>query len=58
MLKGCGGGYGYPQLTEIARDIENLLKKSDYPSLDQAVNDLQRTCDRIYLGMPQQRESA
>jgi len=46
-LKGLGGGMGYPQLTQIARDIEIQLKTGDYHHLPKLMLQLEQLCLRI-----------
>ena len=47
QLKGNGGGYGFPMVSEIASKIESHIEKQDYPSVEQLVEELDTICDRI-----------
>jgi hypothetical protein len=50
-LKGLGGGYGYPLLTEIAADVEDILKKADLDLIEEKIRLLDRVLDRIISGL-------
>ncbi len=41
QLKGSGGGYGYPSLTEKAREVEDAAKADDMETARLALNELQ-----------------
>ena len=49
-MKGTGGGYGYPQITEIAKKIEACVLKQDYEQLPALVDGLFVLLKRIQLG--------
>lgn len=51
-LKGMGGGFGYPQLTEQAVEIERYLIQGEYLQIDQAIVALQNLSERIQAGLP------
>ena len=55
-LKGVGTAFGFPQLTHIAKNIEDALHATDYTTTQQLINSLNNTCDRIYLGMPDKQQ--
>ncbi len=46
-LKGMGGGFGYPSLTELAGTLEFSLKKQDYHELPEGLDQLAKLVDRI-----------
>lgn len=52
-LKGTGGGFGFPQLTEQAIEIEKLLTAQDYPAIEPIIALLYRLLQRIQVGLPQ-----
>ncbi|MEJ2390818.1 MAG: response regulator [Gammaproteobacteria bacterium] len=51
-LKGMGGGFGYPQLTEKAIEIERCLNPDDNSSVGPLIASLQELMQRIQVAMP------
>ncbi len=53
QLKGAGGGYGFPIITEIAGEIELLADAPSPPQnkLKEAIQRFADTTDRITLGL-------
>jgi len=51
-LKGGGGGFGYPQITELAREIETAMDDADYDALPALFDRLRKLERRIALGRP------
>ena len=50
QIKGAGGGYGYPELTEAASDLETQLKnKNELDEVEDAFNELLTLCKRVML---------
>ncbi len=49
-LKGMGGGFGYPQLSELAEKIEMELKNENYKNIRDLLNELDVMYQRIYAG--------
>ncbi|HFD32236.1 MAG TPA: response regulator [Gammaproteobacteria bacterium] len=49
-LKGTAGGFGYPDLSKLAEEIETRLKEKDTPAIEKLVEDLGIMCERIYQG--------
>lgn len=49
QLKGSGGGYGYPMLTEQAAEVERQAKAQVLEECRQAVDDLTAICERIVV---------
>lgn len=50
QIKGAGGGYGYPSLTEAARKLENTLKKqNNLHGVQTALEELIQLCTRACL---------
>ncbi len=52
QLKGTGSSYGYPQLTAVARELEQVALTSEYPTqLTDAAGRLVDTCNAIERGL-------
>ncbi|MBD3669816.1 MAG: response regulator [Gammaproteobacteria bacterium] len=51
-LKGLGGGYGYPELSQLASEIELELRHSSYDKLPEMFDDLFQLINRIMNGLP------
>ena len=49
-LKGMGGGFGYPQLSQLAEELETELKKENYANVRNLLNQIDVTCQRIHIG--------
>jgi HPt (histidine-containing phosphotransfer) domain-containing protein len=49
-LKGAGGGYGYPELTEIAGKIEFQIATRNQPEIDSLLEILDAYIQRIVAG--------
>ena len=47
QLKGRGGGFGYPVVSEVASKIEFQLASQNYPSVKSLVTELNAICERI-----------
>jgi signal transduction histidine kinase/CheY-like chemotaxis protein len=52
-LKGMGGGFGFPQLTEHAAEIEKLHNQQDYAAIQPQLAELQQLSQRIQAGIQQ-----
>jgi len=52
-LKGMGGGFGFPQLTRDAAEIEKLLQQQDYALIAPIICELKHLVQRIQAGLPQ-----
>jgi HPt (histidine-containing phosphotransfer) domain-containing protein len=50
QLKGCGGGYGYPILTECAAELERHAKNRALDDCSQALEVLKGICSRVAVG--------
>ena len=50
-LKGTGGGYGYPQITDTCISIEKKIVSEEYTQLQPDIETLQTTIDGIRLGL-------
>lgn len=50
QLKGSGGGYGYPQLTAQAADLEQRAKVEVIEECREALEGLKKLCDRVIVG--------
>lgn len=51
-LKGMGGGFGYPQLTEQAMEIEKLMGAGEDAAIVRKIEELHRLTQRIQAGLP------
>ncbi|MCG6971461.1 MAG: Hpt domain-containing protein [Gammaproteobacteria bacterium] len=51
-LKGMGGGFGYPMLTELAGRIEYQIKNQNHDEVGILLEELDALSDRIVKGMP------
>jgi len=49
-MKSIGGGYGYPQLTEVSQQIEIALAQKSYMNVVGLVHELESICRRVLLG--------
>ena len=49
QLKGSGGGYGYPILTERAGSLEQLAKAGILDGCEKTVTDLRELCERVVV---------
>jgi HPt (histidine-containing phosphotransfer) domain-containing protein len=49
QLKGSGGGYGYPTVSERAAELEQLAKTQALDDCVKAFDDLQHLCDRVVV---------
>ena len=52
QLKGAGGGYGYPSLTEAAKILEDTAKAKDVEAANLALNELNASCRAVISGRP------
>ncbi len=51
QLKGAGGGYGFPTISDAARSVEECVRDdADLQQLQHAVNDLKQLCVRALAG--------
>lgn len=49
QLKGSGGGYGYPVLTERAAELERKAKMKTIDECVAALNELKQICSRVVV---------
>ena len=49
QLKGSGGGYGYPVLTERAATLEHYAKSQELFDCQRMVDDLKEICKRLVV---------
>jgi len=47
QLKGAGGGYGFPQVTDAARIVELAIREKRLDDARDATRDLIRLCTRV-----------
>ena len=50
-LKGLGGGYGYPMLTDLSKEIEDIVRKETYELVNDKIATLKSIIDRIVAGV-------
>jgi len=50
QLKGAGGSYGYPMLTDAARTLEDAARDGDIESGNLAMNRLAGLCQAVVRG--------
>lgn len=54
QLKGAGGGYGYPALTDVAKSLEFSAKAaSDVAAIKSNLDAVVAMCDRVKAGLKQ-----
>lgn len=46
--KGSGTSYGYPEITKIAMDIENVFKEVDWKKFDRLYKNLEKTVKKFH----------
>jgi len=49
QLKGSGGGYGYPALTDLAADLEALAEAQDLDECVSLLAQLKDVCSRVVV---------
>jgi len=58
-MKSVGGGYGYPQLTDVSQRIEVALAKGNFMAVAGLMHELDSICKRILMvskqGLPEQQ---
>ncbi len=52
QLKGSGGGYGYPQLSHQASELERLALKRSLDECLSGVDDIKQLCSRLVVDSP------
>lgn len=57
QLKGSGGSYGYPTITDISKRLENAAKMSDMEGAQLALAELDTFCQAVAAAWPQGRSS-
>jgi HPt (histidine-containing phosphotransfer) domain-containing protein len=50
-LKGMGGNFGYPQLSELAERLERQLAAGNYPAIESMLLELEGLVRRISAGL-------
>jgi len=50
QLKGLGGGFGYPLLTDVSKEIECLLAEKDYQGVEESLKKLNALCAQVIAG--------
>lgn len=49
QLKGSGGGYGYPVLTQLAAELEQKAREDSLEGCKTALAEIERTCARVVV---------
>jgi len=49
QLKGTGGGYGYPSITERAAELEQLAKQELSGDCEDTLTELRKLCERVIV---------
>ena len=49
-LKGAGGSYGYPSLTEAGKKLEDAAAENDRPAAERALEEVAGLCRAIQEG--------
>ena len=49
-IKGGGGGFGFPMLTQVAAKIQTHLMNGEYEAVQHLVEEMDELCGRIYQG--------
>ena len=57
QLKGAGGGFGYPSITQAARDLESAAKESDHEAAALALRTVAEFSRRAEAGLPSSKAS-
>ncbi len=50
QLKGAGGGYGYPAVTDAAKALESVVKADDMATAGAALDTLDQVCQAVIAG--------
>lgn len=58
QLKGLGGGYGYPDITQVAAKIEFQLVSENFTEVSLLLNDLYELFDRAIMGHLKSNDTA
>jgi len=58
QLKGTGGGYGYPMLTDICVAIEEQIEAQNIKLVAKLINDLNSIVDKIIKGKEENHKIA
>ena len=48
-LKGSGGGYGYPLLTEYAASLEQSARQQAIDACEEQIDEIKKICDRVVV---------
>jgi HPt (histidine-containing phosphotransfer) domain-containing protein len=51
QLKGAGGSYGYPSITEAARKLEDAAREADPETCRWALNEVSQLCKEAQAGL-------
>jgi len=49
-LKGTGGNFGFLEITEVARSIENSVRERDTMNIEKQLQELENVCKRVAVG--------
>lgn len=56
QVKGMGGGYGYPQLTELARELETVSKKKALTDAQRLMGEISASMEQIKRGLAEYKQ--
>jgi len=49
-LKGTGGNFGFIEITDVAKDIEDSIRDRDAMKVEKLIDDLEAVCQRVMAG--------
>lgn len=58
QMKGVGGNYGYPILTNICFSIEKLLKEQEFEDIKKKLDEFKGICEKILAGSDENHKTA
>lgn len=58
QMKGVGGGYGYPMLTELCADIEVMVKEKNFPKVKIQLDEFNLMGEKILAGSDENHKIA
>ena len=58
QMKGVGGNYGYPMLTELCADIELKTKEEKYDEVSNKLVEFKLMCEQILAGKDENHKLA
>lgn len=58
QMKGVGGNYGYPALTNVCFSIEELLKEKNFENIKNELDEFNVICEKILAGSDENHKIA